>query len=877
MSEGPKVISWVLTARDQTAATFAGFNRRLESIGLTGDSVSKKQVAMGAGMLTAGVMIGKGIEGAVKKAEEFENSFAAMNRMIGATGKEAEAWDSSFRKVYSNAPAATLDSVSKALGFLGQNMKGTHAEIEGMATVSFKLARINKEEVQPIVEAMGRTFNNWGISASEAATKADFLARISQTTGAKVTTLLEGVDKSAAVFKTAGISFELGTYLLGKFSQAGIDTSKATMGLQKAMTTLAKDSDKTNKAHADAVKALSALQTKFSLARQEAAKHGKQFQMTTQDTYALSQAQKAVAATAGEAGKAQASLGERVRALFDSIKNAKTDTDALSIATAAFGARSAVTFMDAIRSGKLSLDDLTKTLGDTKGALDSTLGGNNTIEGKMASMRRQIDLVKESIGKGFLPILLAIVTPLAKFAKAMADTMEKHPMIAKMVAVFAALAAVLLTLGGAAIILNQMRIAIEGLKVIAAVSRMLNLAFVGAPWILAIIALAAIVYLVIRNWTTLKRWFEVFWQAFQRGWDSLTAGVTRVWHDIYGAVSGAVSGIINFVRTNWRLIISIILGPLGIVIALVTKYWSDITGAITGAISGVLNFISSHWRLIIALVLGPIGIVIDVITYNWNAIVRIVTGAVNATLNVVQSVWGAIAGFVSGVWNAVFGVVQSVWNGIVGFIENVVGRVRDIVVGGVNAIRGPFEAAWNGLKDAVTGVWDAITGAVGGAIGRIKQWIDEVIGTIERVIGRIGDLINKIPGAGLVKGLANAVGLAKGGPTTGGRTYLVGEKGPELWMERSPGTMVSTEKLASMLAGSFKGGGNVDKDMIGKLHAKEMVLPAGLADTIRGLAGGHHRGPLVGGDMVVHYPKPETAGETLQRQAQKLAYLGMVG
>ena len=40
--------------------------------------------------------------------------------------------------------------------------------------------------------------------------------------------------------------------------------------------------------------------------------------------------------------------------------------------------------------------------------------------------------------------------------------------------------------------------------------------------------------------------------------------------------------------------------------------------------------------------------------------------------------------------------------------------------------------------------------------------------------------------------------LASGGPTIAGRAYIVGERGPELWMEKRPGYMLDAAQTAGL-------------------------------------------------------------------------------
>ena len=67
---------------------------------------------------------------------------------------------------------------------------------------------------------------------------------------------------------------------------------------------------------------------------------------------------------------------------------------------------------------------------------------------------------------------------------------------------------------------------------------------------------------------------------------------------------------------------------------------------------------------------------------------------------------------------------------------------------------------------------------------------------IKKALDWLTRLIDKLPGSGLLKGGFKALtGRASGGPVEGGKTYLVGERGPELFSSRSSGYITPNDKL----------------------------------------------------------------------------------
>lgn len=102
----------------------------------------------------------------------------------------------------------------------------------------------------------------------------------------------------------------------------------------------------------------------------------------------------------------------------------------------------------------------------------------------------------------------------------------------------------------------------------AAVQWLLNVAMDANPIGLVVIAVAALVAGVIYCYTHFKTFRDIV-------------------DGVFGWLKGAVITVIHFVEQHWRLIISIIGGPLGLAVALVTKYWHQISGFFMAGVHAV--------------------------------------------------------------------------------------------------------------------------------------------------------------------------------------------------------------------------------------------------------------------------------------------------
>jgi hypothetical protein len=114
--------------------------------------------------------------------------------------------------------------------------------------------------------------------------------------------------------------------------------------------------------------------------------------------------------------------------------------------------------------------------------------------------------------------------------------------------------------------------------IVMGVTSLFRAAQMAASWLIALgpigwvtIAIVGIVALIIANWSKVSSW------------------TSRIWHDITGWVTGAVSATVGFVRSNWPLLLGILTGPIGLAVYAIVHYWSQISGAFTSAYRGTVS------------------------------------------------------------------------------------------------------------------------------------------------------------------------------------------------------------------------------------------------------------------------------------------------
>ena len=131
---------------------------------------------------------------------------------------------------------------------------------------------------------------------------------------------------------------------------------------------------------------------------------------------------------------------------------------------------------------------------------------------------------------------------------------------------------------------------------------------------------------------------------------------------------------------------------------------------------------------------------------------------------------------------------NDIWDALVGLKDGIFGLGADI-------------------RDWFLGIPDAISGAITASIAFIIQQYNDMMSWLEEKKDALQSMFDiempEMPGSGTLSTIASYNPFrAEGGPVAGGRPYIVGEKGPELFVPGSSGNIVANDQLGG-------GGGSV--------------------------------------------------------------------
>ena len=293
-----------------------------------------------------------------------------------------------------------------------------------------------------------------------------------------------------------------------------------------------------------------------------------------------------LAAKLGPKGDLQSSAIMLSKALNDPIAN----LSAMSRAGVQFGEGQADLVKKLWKTGRqaeaqgIILSELEKFYGGAnKAAAETTSGGLKQFSNRMGDVKEKIGGAVAEILTGFLPTIESLGDKIGNLS----ETQLKW--IAGIGAAVVALGPLSFIIGGVVKAVGGLITAIRGVG--------MALTFLSAhPAVLiimvAILAIAAIAFLVIKNWDTLKKWFGVFWDWLKKAvkvfvefilwtlfpipmliiknWDKVKESLLKVWNALKGAFSSGIEAIKNT--------------------------FNSIKDAITGAFKSAFNWVADAWN-----------------------------------------------------------------------------------------------------------------------------------------------------------------------------------------------------------------------------------------------------------------------------------------
>jgi TP901 family phage tail tape measure protein len=670
--------------------------------------------------LTAGIGGLAAVGGALFKiGADFDDAFDKIRTQTGATGAKLDGLKGDFRGVFASVPT-DMDSASTAIAGVNQKLGLTGAPLQEVSKQVLELSRVTGTDLKGNIDATTGVLNNWGVAAKDQGRRLDELFRASQATGVSVADLSGTMSKSGSVFRQVGFSFEDSAAVLGLLSKAGVDAGAVMPSLSKAVAAAAKD------------------------------------------------------------GK---SAGDVFRSTFDAIRKAPTDTAAAGAAIDVFGAKAGPNLAGLIRQGKLSYEELSRSIANGHETITGAAADTNDFHEKFQILMNKSLLLIEPLATRVFSGLSSgidavsrvignLVTGWNSWNVVMTDGGKSLGPVAE---TFRTIHQALIALVGA---FHDGDVTSDGfvgkMEQLGVIIRRVT-DFLGDHKVIlvgvgvALLAVAAPVPVVIAALVALYEHFDIVRTVV----DTVAKGVVEsvqfiatevtafvaYWQSIWPQVSEAVGHVMIAVRdivTPILLALQFLWHAVGDdILSLVMRVFNTMQGVI----DGVMNVIRGIIQTVLALINGDWGRAWDgirlIIAGVWDVIYALIAGA----LGEIKSILGAAASVISGTLrNAFDGIghfVADTFNGVVSTIGGFGGRIASAARGMFDGIKEAFRAAinwiiraWNGLEFTIPAVDTHIPG-----------------------IGKIGGFTLDAP---------NIPFLAAGGTALAPGLAVVGENGPEL-------------------------------------------------------------------------------------------------
>ncbi|MFC6038430.1 hypothetical protein ACFPYN_03075 [Paenisporosarcina macmurdoensis] len=587
----------------------------------------------------------------------------------GATGDAAADLQASFEEVAGRVPDDLL-SVGEAIGEVNTQFGFLGTELEDNSQLMLQFASINGTDVTSASIAAKKAIEAYGLANGDLNNVLDAVTKTAQDTGQAVDFLFDKAIAGAPQIKALGLSFEEGTALIGGFEKAGVDSSASLASLSKAQVVFAKD--------------------------------GKTLEQGLNDT-------------------------------IKAILGAKSETEALTLASEIFGTKGATRMVDAIGRGTFNLDEFSNAGANAAGAVKTTF--EETVDPidqaaiAMNNAKLAMGRVGDAIQVALLPFFLQATGALQKLT-VWFD--ELSPAMINLILIIGGIVAAIgpllvgfgMFISSIGSIMGFIGPLVGGITqtggVLAALTGPIGIA------IAAIAGLIAIGILVYQNWDTVKK------------------KALEVWNGLVPIVQPAIAGVVSFVTSKMNEL---------------KTFWNANGQQLLKAFTNIWNGI----KAVIDFVMPAILFVIKMV---WENIKGVINGAMNIIKGLIQVFAGLFTGDFSKMWEG----IKNIFKGAIEFVWNLFnlllyGRLLKAGMALFTGLKSIFTGGWSFIKSSTSSFFNWIQSFASSSFSGMRTIISNTMTTIRTTIStKWTEAVNflkaidlKQIGKNIIEGLVNGI------------------------------------------------------------------------------------------------------------------------
>lgn len=701
-------------------------------------------VAKSAGAAIAGFA---GFSAIKNMAFDLGQQFSEMDRTIRAgTGASGAAFDElaeSARRVATELPAADGDikAIGSTLADLNTRLGVSGPELE---TLTKQFTALDTLGFEADINAASQALNGFGIEAKDMPAAMDDLFRVSQATGVSMDDLANSVTKGGPQLREFGFSLQDAAALTGLLDKAGLDANKTIAGMGRSMV--------------------------------EFAKQGKD---------------------------APEALKETTKAVGDLL--AKGDeAAAIDMAAKLFGTRGAGQFVDAVKTGAFSVDDLNSAIGATGDTILGVEEQTRTFKDQWNLFKQQAGVALEPLGKALMGVLIPAVESASEKARVFAEKMQAMGQFVKdnstwlgplafglgaaatqFVALYKAMKFVEMvkTAKAAGELATKIKIVGAATKVWTGIQAGFNFVMGLNPIVLIGAAIVAAGVALWAFFTKTEKGREIwanFTDFMKTAWDA----TTKFFKDAYSAY---IEPVFDWIGDKWESLKSLFsagfgegsnLGGMfttlkdavGVAVDWIGQKWAGLGPAMSQIydtwIKPVIDFFKAGIDMLATAVswwvnnitkpaLDLLGQAFQLV---WNTFIKPVVDGFKTGIDLLGQIFQIIInGVIVPAWQFMGDMFMSVWTNVVNpvweFMKNLVGVLADVLTGNFDNIKNRFSDMGRNIHTIVMGViqsamdfFRGLVEMVGNAWQAFKDIVQTVVDTVKQKIQEMVDRLSQFPG-----------------------------------------------------------------------------------------------------------------------------------
>ena len=538
-------------AAKKAAQEFGGVvAQEMQLAGQKVGEVGEKISGVGQKMMPATGAVAAVATASVAAFNELDAGYDTIVTKTGATGEALDGLQESMRNLFGSLPI-DAETAGIAIGEVNTRFGVTGEELEDLSRQFIQFSEINGTDLNSSIDSVDALMTKFGVDSSQTGEVLGLLTKAGQDTGISMDTLENALNTNGATLKEMGLDLTGSVNLLAQFEANGVDATTALAGLKKA--------------------------------QQNATANGQ-------------------------------SLGDALGETIQKIKDSTDETEALQTATELFGKKGAAEMTQAIREGRLSVEDLTSGLGDYATTVEDTFNATLDPPDQAKVALNNLKIAGAELGETMMatlaPIIDKIVVKLQEFSAWFTNLDESQKQTILVIG------AVVAAIGPAVVVIGKV---VSGVgSIISAVGTVVGVitgtvipaitGFVTTVGIVPIAIVAAVAAII-----AAIALFGDQIQAVLQGVDDFLQGVFATdWTNIFGPVLGEILNVwFANIKNIWDSIKTVFDGIIDFIRGVFTGDWERAWTGVKEIFGGIFDGLKAVAKAPLNAIIGMVNMAIS--------------------------------------------------------------------------------------------------------------------------------------------------------------------------------------------------------------------------------------------------------------------------